>query len=92
MKFKACTVFCDLPSYPIETCCQEATNCLERTQLVKYYNDLVIQLRIAEHLINASISKEILKKSRATVETAERKIVELLYKSILPLLDIAVSG
>ena len=66
--------------------------CLKRTQLVSHYNELVIQLKIAEYLVNTSISKEIREDCMAEVEKRERKIIKLLQESILPLLDIAVSS
>ena len=66
--------------------------CLKRTQLISYYNELVIQLKIAEHLVNTSISKEIREDYRAKVEKQERNIIKLLQESILPLLDTAVSS
>ena len=76
---------------PVQRTVYNAT-CLKRTQLINYYNELVIQLKIAEHLVNASISIEIQEDSMAEVEKRERKIIKLLQESILPLLDIAVSS
>ena len=66
--------------------------CLKRTQLISYYNELVIQLKIAEHLVNTRICKEIREDYRAKVEKQERSIIKLLQESILPLLDTAVSS
>ena len=91
MKYKACRgiIFLDIPELTVNngTCVE-----LTRTLLVSHYNELVIQLKIAEHLINTSIYKEIREDYRVEVEKRERKIIELLQESILPLLDIAVSS
>ena len=88
MKYKVCKglVFLDTPD--LNATCLKLT----RTLLVSYYNELVIQLKIAEYLMNTSISKEIREDKRAEVEKRERKIIELLQESILPLLDIVVSS
>ena len=84
----------EIRSFVLPSCdndCREVTTCLTRTHLVNYYNELVIQLRIAEHLINTSITREIPKDNRAEVEEKETNIIKLLRGSILPLLHIAVS-
>ena len=88
MKFKVCKgmLFIEPP-----VCPSEYTTCLKRHHLVNYYNELVIQLGIAERLINTSIIKEIKEDKRTEVEDKESKIIELLRGSILPLLHIAVS-
>ena len=89
-KSKACRgiLFHDIPRSAL---CKEPDICLNRTQLVNYYNELVIQLRIAEHLVNISIIREIQEKYRTEVENKERKIIELLHHRILPLLHFVVS-
>ena len=76
---------------PIERTGYNAT-CLKHTQLISYYNELVIQLKIAKHIVNTSISKEIQENYRVEVEIKERNIIKLLQESILPLLDTAVSS
>ena len=70
----------------------KADNCLKRTQLINYYNELVTQLRIAEHLKNTNITREIWEEKRNEVEKYETKIIELLRGSILPRLNITVSS
>ena len=72
--------------------CQQAATCLKRSQLVFYYNELVIQLRIAETLINTSISREIQERWRTQVENRQRKIIKILRENILPLMDVVVSS
>ena len=89
MKFKVCKGMLLFIEPPV--CLSESTTCLKRSHLVNYYNELVIQLRIAEHLINTSIIKEIKEDKRTEVKNKEGKIIELLRGSILPLLHIAVS-
>ena len=88
MKFQVCRgiLFIEPPECP-----RNATTCVKRSQLVNYYNELVIQLRIAERLLNTRITTEILEEKRNEVEKNETKIIELLRGSILPLLNIAVS-
>ena len=90
MKFKVCKgmLFIEPPVCSSESI---ATTCLKRHHLVNFYNELVIQLRIAERLINTSIIKEIKEDKRTEVENIESNIIELLRGSILPLLHIAVS-
>ena len=72
-------------------CPKKATTCPNRSQLVNYYNELIIQLRIAEHLMSTSITREIREDNRTYVENQERKIIELLRGNILPLLHFSVS-
>ena len=89
MKFKVCrgiTLFIEPPM-----CSNNATTCLKHSQLVNYYNELVIQMRIAERLLNTSITTEIREEKRNEVEKNETKIIELLRGNILPLLNTAVS-
>ena len=72
--------------------CNASSICLKRTKLINYYNELVIQLRIAERLINtSSITREIREDNRTDVEKRERTIIELLRGNILPLLHFSVS-
>ena len=90
-KFNMCR---EIQSFTLPSCdddCRESTTCLKRTHLVNYYNELVIQLRIAEHIVNTSITREIRKDNRTEVEKKQIEIIELLRGSILPLLHIAVS-
>ena len=90
-KFNVCR---EIQSFTLPSCvndCREATTCLTRSHLVSYYNELVIQLRIAQHLINTSITREIPKDNRTEVEEKEINIIKLLNESILPLLHITVS-
>ena len=74
------------------TNCQKVTTSLKRSQLVNYYNELVIQLRIAENFTNTTISREIQESHRTEVENRQRKVIELLRENILPLLDVVVSN
>ena len=73
-------MFQKVPKY---TVCQSTTTHLKCSQLVNYYNELVIQLRIAEILINTSISREIQESNRSKVEKGQRKVIELLPENIL---------
>ena len=77
---------------PMYTVCQSTTTHLKCSQLVNYYNELVIQLRIAELLINTSISREIQESNRTEVENRQRKVIGLLRENILPLLNVVVSN
>jgi len=89
LKYEACKGI-DLLFYKSKDCL-ESTTSLKRSELIRYYNELVIHLQIAENLINTSISIEIQDISRAIVEQRQRKVIELLRKNILPLMHIAVS-
>ena len=82
-------MFHKVPKY---TVCQKDTTSLKRSQLVDYYNELVIQLRIAENFINTSISREIQESKRTQVEEVQGKVIELLRENILPLIDVVVSS
>ena len=72
--------------------CQKPITSLKRSQLVNYYNELVMHLRIVESITNTTISREIQESSRTYVEDKQRKVIELLRKSILPLMDVVVSS
>ena len=62
---------------------------LEYGQLTKYYNELVIQLKLAEMIVNDSslIAREVVEVERADVVDIERNIIQLLNKTVLPVLE-----
>ena len=63
--------------------CKEAAT-VKRSQLVNYYNELVIHLRIAEHLVNtSSVSSEIQESNRAQAEKTQKIVIELLRKQMV---------
>ena len=90
-KFKPCKGI-DQPFRKPKKVCQKATTCLNRSELVNYYNELVIHLGIAENLlVSESISREIQESVRTIVAKRLRKVIELLRENILPLMDAVVS-
>ena len=64
---------------------------LTYSQLTSYYNELVIQLRLAEHNLNVTIDLEVKEEHLNNSLKAEKKIIELLNESILPVLEAIVS-
>jgi len=62
---------------------------LEYGQLAKYYNELVIQLKVAEMIVNDSslIALEVVEAERAEVLDIERNIIHLLNETVLPVLE-----
>ena len=62
---------------------------LEYGQLAKYYNELVIQLKVAEMIVNDSslIAREVVEVERAEVLDIERNIIHLLNETVLPVLE-----
>lgn len=54
------------------------------SQLVNFYNELVIQLRLAQHNLNTTIVKE-------EYLSEQLKVIKLLGESILPALETTVS-
>lgn len=54
------------------------------SQLVNFYNELVIQLRLAQHNLNTTIVKE-------EYLSEQLKVIKLLRESILPALETTVS-
>ena len=64
---------------------------LTYSQLTGYYNELVIQLRLAEHNLNVTIDLEVKEEHLNKALEAEKIIIELLNESILPVLETIVS-
>ena len=60
-------------------------------QLTEYYNDLVLQLKLAEHNLNVTIDLEIKETNKSKSLERERQIITLLKESVSPALEITVS-
>ena len=60
-------------------------------QLAKYYNDLVVQLRVAETIDTGRIALEVVEAKRTEVMGIKKRIIQLLSKSVLPVLQSTVS-
>jgi len=62
---------------------------LKYGQLAKYYNELVLQLKLAEMIVNDSslIAREVVEAERAEVLDIERNIIKLLNETVLPVLE-----
>ena len=73
--------------------CMESANTTHLTysQLINYYNELVIQLRLAEYILNVTINLEVKQEHwNKTLET-EKQIIKLLNETVLPVLESTVS-
>ena len=64
---------------------------LTYSQLTNYYNELVIQLKLAEHNLNVTIDLEVKEEHLNNTLESEKKIIKLLNESILPVLEATVS-
>jgi len=70
-----------------ENCGEMAT--LTYGHLAKYYNEFVVQLKLAEMVVNDSslIAREVVEAERAEVLDIERNIIKLLNETVLPVLQ-----
>jgi len=68
--------------------CGDVTT-LKYGDLVKYYNELVVQLNLAKMIVNDSslIAREVVEAERAEVLDIERNIIQLLNETVLPVLE-----
>ena len=64
---------------------------LTYSQLTNYYNELVIQLRLAEHNLHVTINLEVKEEHLNDALESEKRIIKLLNESILPVLEATVS-
>ena len=64
---------------------------LTYSQLINYYNELVIHLRLAQYNLNVSIPLEVKEESLSKALKEEEQIIKLLNESILPALETTVS-
>lgn len=60
-------------------------------ELTHYYNELVLQLSLAEHDLKVAINSEVKQINRSEALEKQREIIELLNESILPALKFTVS-
>ena len=65
---------------------------LTYSQLTDYYNEFVLQLKLAEHNIEVAIDLEIKESRRSESMEMERNIIRSLNESILPTLEFMVSA
>ncbi|XP_065906060.1 uncharacterized protein [Dysidea avara] len=73
--------------------CREMTP-LTYGQLVKYYNELVVQLQLAKTIVNDSslIPREVIEAEQTEVLEAERGIIQLLNETVLPVLEYTLAA
>ena len=64
---------------------------LTYSELTDYYNEFVLQLKLAEHNFNTAINLEIKETNRSESLKHAGKIIKLLNESILPALEFTVS-
>ena len=74
-----------------DSCTDYENTTLTYSQLTNYYNELVIQMRLAEYNLNTTIAREVKKEHLSSKLEKERRIIELLNESILPALEATVS-
>ena len=64
---------------------------LTYSQLANYYNELVVQLRLAEYNLNVTIALEVKEEHLSEAIKSEKRIIKLLNESIFPALETTVS-
>jgi len=74
----------------------EASRCddissVTHTELIRYFNEFVIQLKVSESILLNFIEKEIQAKYRSKAEEEIQQIIDLLDEEILPTLALTVS-
>ena len=71
--------------------CKDKSSSLTYSLLTDYYNELVLQLKLAEHNFKVAINFEIKEVNRNESLAKEYEIIKLLNESILPALEFTVS-
>ena len=75
-----------------DSCKSNSNANLTYSQLTNYYNELVIQLRLAQYNLNVSIALEVKEEKLSYALKREEQIIKLLNESILPALETTVSS
>ena len=78
-------------STPDSVTCKDESSKLTFSLLIDYYNELVLQLKLAEHNFKVAIHAEIEEVNRSESLAKEYEIIKLLNESILPALELTVS-
>lgn len=73
-----------------DSCKGHDNTSLTYSQLANYYNELVIQLRLAEHNLNVTIPLEVKEEHLSDATERQEQIIKLLNESILPALETMV--
>ena len=73
------------------TCKNCTASNLTYSELVNYYNELVLHVKLAEHNHHTAINVEIKKGYKEESFEREEKIIRLLNETILPALEFTVS-
>ena len=73
------------------SCDDGSQSSLTYAQLTEYYNEFVLQLKLAEHNLKVAINLEIKEGHINESLKQEREIITLLNESILPALEYTVS-
>ena len=74
-----------------DVCEGQSGSILSLEHLTEYYNELVIQLRLAEYNHNESIAIEVTENFTKAALDDEEAIIKILNESILPALEFMVS-
>ena len=75
-----------------DSCKSHSNPTLTYSQLTNYYNELVIQLRLAQYNLNVSIALEVKEEKINDALKREEEIIKLLNESILPAIETTVSS
>ena len=75
-----------------DSCTSNSNANLTYSHLINYYNELVIQLRLAQYNLNVSIALEVKEEKLSYALKREEQIIKLLNESILPALETTVSS
>lgn len=73
------------------SCDDDNKSSLTYAQLTEYYNEFVLQLKLAEHNLKFAVNLEIKEDQINKSLNQEREIIKLLNESILPALEYTVS-
>jgi len=78
-------------SKAVSDACTDLDGSFSRLYLTEYYNELVIQLKLAEYNYNESVNTEIKDNYTEVALENETAIIKMLNESILPALEFMVS-
>ena len=91
LEFKVCRGRVFNSKAVAEACKGQGHFTLSPTHLTEYYNEFVIQLKLAEYNYNETISMEIKENYMTAALNNEEIVIKILNESILPALEFMVS-
>jgi len=75
-----------------DICKGQGHSTLSRAYLTEYFNELVIQLKLAEYNLNQTIAMEVKESYRKAALDNEAFIIKIMNENILPALEFMVSS